>query len=189
MYAHLPAGRAYSHLAAGTGHLSRCRWPRMFREDLDFEGEEYGLHIDVVAPAARSSFPTHFGGRRRRDRSTGSPVDGDGDRRLVEHSPVMVWRSDRDKKCDYFNRVWLAFTGRTMAQESGDGWAEGSAPGGFLQPVFQKSTRQASISGCHSKWNTGCGATMACIAGFSIAAFLMRTTMETSADTSEAASM
>lgn len=44
---------------------------------------------------------------------------------VMDAAPVMIWVSGRDKRCIWFNRPWLIFTGRSMSQELGDGWTEG----------------------------------------------------------------
>jgi PAS domain S-box-containing protein len=44
---------------------------------------------------------------------------------LADTAPVMVWMSDVDRFCSFFNKPWLEFTGRTMEQESGNGWLQG----------------------------------------------------------------
>ena len=41
---------------------------------------------------------------------------------LFEGFPSLIWRAGPDGVVDYFNRSWLEFTGRTLEQETGEGW-------------------------------------------------------------------
>jgi PAS domain S-box-containing protein len=49
-------------------------------------------------------------------------------RDIADATPVLIWISDTDKTCIWFNSRWLDFTGRTMQQESGYGWVDGVHP-------------------------------------------------------------
>src|SRR5215831_17228557 len=52
-------------------------------------------------------------------------------REVMDAAPVMIWVSDTNKLCVWFNRPWLEYTDRTMAEEFGNGWAEGVHPDDF----------------------------------------------------------
>jgi PAS domain S-box-containing protein len=48
--------------------------------------------------------------------------------RLADNSPAMIWTSGPDTACDYVNRAWLHYRGRTAGEETGSGWVQGVHP-------------------------------------------------------------
>lgn len=50
---------------------------------------------------------------------------------LADSSMALIWTSGTDKLCNYFNASWLHFTGRSLEQETGNGWTEGIHPDDF----------------------------------------------------------
>ena len=49
-------------------------------------------------------------------------------RELANNAPVMIWRARTDKLCDWFNKPWQDFSGKTQEQLFGYGWAEDVHP-------------------------------------------------------------
>jgi PAS domain S-box-containing protein len=56
-------------------------------------------------------------------------------RELADNAPVMIWRSRPDKQCDWFNKPWIDYSGRSQEELFGYGWAEDVHPEDFERCV------------------------------------------------------
>ncbi|MBW4691558.1 MAG: PAS domain S-box protein [Lyngbya sp. HA4199-MV5] len=49
-------------------------------------------------------------------------------RTIADSAPVLIWIDDPVQGCIFHNQTWLNFTGRSFAEEAGNGWQEGVYP-------------------------------------------------------------
>ena len=109
--------------------------------------DKYDIDYRTVGPDGRLRW-IHSVGRTLRD-GDGVPIRFDGItiditerkrteealraseerfRLLADSAPAMVWMSGTDGLCNFFNKPWMDFTGRSMEAERGNGWAENIHP-------------------------------------------------------------
>ena len=80
----------------------------------------YELSYDVIRAAALT--------RQLQASEAGLRESEERFRIVADAAPVLIWMSGVDKLCTFFNKSWLEFTGRSLEQEMGNGWAEGVHP-------------------------------------------------------------
>lgn len=69
--------------------------------------------------------------------------------KIADSAPVMIWMAGPDKLCNFLNKSWLEFTGRSLKQEIGNGWVEGIHPDDLeycFETYFSAFDRQAEFN-------------------------------------------
>jgi PAS domain S-box-containing protein len=93
------------------------------------------IHVSLTISPVRDSAGVIVGAakiaRNITDRKRAEQVLSESEERfrlVANNAPVLIWMSGTNKLVNFVNQSWLNFTGRTLEQELGDGWAASVHP-------------------------------------------------------------
>ncbi|MBH8551166.1 response regulator [Nostocaceae cyanobacterium CENA357] len=68
-------------------------------------------------------------------------------RYLANAIPQLVWTTDADGQCDYFNQNWCDYTGLTLEQSLGSGWVAALHPDDVVkaEEVWSNATKSGTL--------------------------------------------
>ncbi|WP_437282411.1 ATP-binding protein [Sorangium sp. So ce375] len=101
-------------------------------EALRVHGAEAGADDYLVKPFSVRELLARVGGRieiARLRRQVAEDVERLREseqrfRSLADCAPMMIWMCGTSGRCEYVNRTWLRFTGRSLEEEQGNGWLD-----------------------------------------------------------------
>jgi PAS domain S-box-containing protein len=87
----------------------------------------FALTLTVLVFVVAGGMAAFLGSWRRRSEEE-LRESRDRFRMLANSAPVLIWLADARGRRTFFNDPWLQFTGRTLEQETGEGWLGGVHP-------------------------------------------------------------